>query len=128
MTGSIDDPQTASLPLSLPPAETLIDGYTYSLFITLVALNSMAVSTAYYLLPLPLPVKEVLYIVDLLNSLILLADFFERLRCSPLKLAYLFPRGGLDFLGSLPGLRLFRFFRLFQILRTAQQLRLVTPK
>ncbi len=50
---------------------------TYQLFIVLVTLLALAIAFAYYLIPLPPTVDQVLYIVDSLVSVILLYDFFS---------------------------------------------------
>lgn len=48
---------------------------TYQLFRMLVALLALAIALAYYLLPLPATVDQVLYVVDSLVSVVLLYDF-----------------------------------------------------
>lgn len=108
------------------PAEWLSQ-VIYNLFITVVAVIALLVMAAFYLLPLPQPVREVLYIVDLINALILLADFFIRWARSPNKLRYVLPWGWLSFLGSLPGFPLLRLFRLGTIFKTWRETRHTTP-
>ncbi len=84
---------------------------TYQLFIVLLTINALVVMAAFYVLPVPVEVKQVLYILDSLNAFILLGDFFYRLYRAPNRLRYLISLGWLDLLGSLPGLPLLRLAR-----------------
>jgi voltage-gated potassium channel len=94
----------------------------YELFIAVLAIFSLLMLAAYYLLPVTEATKEALLWVDLLISLIFLADFFRSLRRAPDKWAYL-KWGWLDFLGSIPLIlplhlaRLWRLIRAWRILR-----------
>ncbi len=94
----------------------IVSRVTYELYISLVTLISLAVVAAFFLLPLPQPVWEVLEITDAINALVLLLDFFVRLKRAPHKPAYLLKGGLLDMISGLPGspwLRLLRLPRLF---------------
>ncbi len=84
---------------------------TYQLFIILLTINALVVMAAYYVLPLPVEVKQVLYILDSLNAFILLGDFFYRLVRAPSRLRYFISLGWLDLIGSLPGLPVLRLAR-----------------
>lgn len=85
---------------------------TYQLFAVLLMINTLVVMAAYYLLPVPVEVKQVLYILDSLNAFILLGDFFYRLYRSPSRLRYFISLGWLDLIGSLPGLPILRLARI----------------
>lgn len=84
---------------------------TYQLFIVLLTINALVVMAAFYVLPLPAEVKQVLYILDSLNAFILLGDFLYRLISAPNRLRYLISLGWLDLIGSLPGLPILRLAR-----------------
>lgn len=94
-----------------------IDRLTYRIFIGIVSLNALVVLIGLYVIPLPQPAKEVLWIIDTVNALIFLADFFLRLFTSTNKARYFFVQWGwIDLLGSLPAhplLRLLRILRSF---------------
>ena len=77
---------TTSSPPDLPADDTTAAvasrgtiSVTYQLFIVLLTINALVVMAAYYLLPVPVEVKQVLYVLDSLNAFILLGDFFYRL-------------------------------------------------
>ena len=115
-------------------ADTESDGpitaqhFSYRLFIGYASINALLVLLAYYLLPLPQPVREVLAILDTLNALILLADFFVRLAISSSKVRYfVFGRGWLDLLGSLPVHPLLRVFRIVRSIHLWRRLAGTTP-
>jgi voltage-gated potassium channel len=99
----------------------------HTLFILLVALVAVADAAAYYLLPLPETVREVIYIADSFCAVILLIDVAARWRWSRRKVRFLLPWGLLDLIGSLPFLPFLRFFRLPYLLRTGWRLRRMTP-
>ena len=84
---------------------------TYQLFIVLLTINALAVMAAFYVLPVPVEVKQVLYVLDSLNAFILLGDFFYRLYRAPSRLRYFISLGWLDLIGSLPGLPILRLAR-----------------
>ena len=94
---------------------------TYRIFIAIVSLNALVVLIAYYFIPLPQPVKEVLAILDAITALIFLGDFFVRLFTSQNKRHYFFREWGwIDLIGSLPVhplLRLLRILRSFGLWR-----------
>ncbi len=94
-----------------------VDRLTYRIFIGIVSLNALLVLVGTYIIPLPQPAKEVLQIVDVLNALIFLFDFFLRLFTSKNKMHYFLAGWGwIDFLGSMPFhplLRLLRILRSF---------------
>ena len=97
-------------------AERTVERLTYRIFIGIVSLNALIVLVGLYLIPLPEPAKEVLWIVDTLNALIFLGDFFLRLFTTRKKAHYfLIEWGWIDLLGSLP---LHPLLRLLRILRS----------
>jgi hypothetical protein len=69
-----------------PPASRGTISVTYQLFAVLLTINALVVMAAYYLLPVPVEVKQVLYILDSLNAFILLGDFCYRLYRAPSRL------------------------------------------
>ena len=69
---------------------------TYRLFIVFVTALALVVMVAYYL-PLPEPVRQVLYIQNSINAFILLYDFFMQFYYVPKKLRYMVTFGWLDF-------------------------------
>jgi voltage-gated potassium channel len=99
----------------------------HTLFILLVAIVALADAVAYYFLPLPETVREVLFISDSACALILLVNFFTRWAQSPSKIGFLVPWGWLTLLGSLPGLPFLRILLVPQLVRTIWRLRRTTP-
>jgi voltage-gated potassium channel len=85
---------------------------TYQVFIIVVTLNALAAVAAFYLIPFPVEVKQVLYILDSLNAFILLTDFGYRFYRAPNRLRYFVTLGWLDLLGGLPGVPALRLFRI----------------
>ena len=100
---------------------------TYTLFIMLVAVVAPADTAAYFFLPLPETVREVLFIGDSFCAVILLVDAIARLIWSPHKLRFLLPWGLLDLLGSVPTLPFLRFLWLPHLIQTGRRLRRTTP-
>jgi voltage-gated potassium channel len=107
---------------------TAVQRFSYQLFIGCVSFNALLVLIAYYLLPLPRPVREVLAIVDTLNAVILLVDFLAQLVTSANKVGYfVFLGGWLDLLGSLPLHPLLRLLRIGRSIRSWRRLARATP-
>ncbi len=69
--------------------------------------------------------RQVVIIIDLFLCAIFLGDFLHRLLNAPAKWGYMRHGGTLDLLGSLPGLRIFRLFRM---IRTTSVLRRLGPR
>jgi len=94
----------------------------YELFILVLIIFSLLMLAVYYLFSVSESTKEALLWIDLLISLIFLADFFRSLRRAPDKRGFL-KWGWLDFLGSIPLIlplhlaRLWRLIRAWRILR-----------
>lgn len=95
-----------------PPSTPQLKSVPYRMFIILVTLIALVLAGLYSLAPLPDHAREVLYILNYVDALILLIDFFVRLVQAPRKLRYLLPLGLLDLVGSLPG---FPFLRLLRV-------------
>jgi voltage-gated potassium channel len=95
----------------------------YDLFIVALTVFSLAMVTAYYLLPLSEATKEALLWIDVPISLIFLADAAGLLRRAPDKRAYL-KWGWLDFLGSVPLVLPLRIARVARLIRAWRTLRL----
>ena len=101
---------------------------TYQLFIILLTINALVVMVAYYLLPVPVEVKQVLYILDSLNAFILLGDFFYRLYRAPSRLRYFIALGWLDVIGSAPGFPILRLARVPQLAALVKLVNRETPE
>jgi voltage-gated potassium channel len=119
-------------PLTEPEAPAAYRGgkkssVTYQVFILGVMFFSLVIAGGYYLLPVPPEVREVLYVVDAFNALILLADFGLRLFYAPKRLRYLLRGGVLDLIGGIPGWPILRFARLPALIAQYRQLRQVVP-
>jgi voltage-gated potassium channel len=100
----------------------------HTFFILLVAVVALADATAYYFLPLPETVREVLFISDACCAVILLVTVVVRWVRSPRKLRFLLPWGLVDLVGSVPGLPFLRFLWLPHVIRVGRQLRRTTPE
>lgn len=107
---------------------TLVTRATYKIFIIFVTLLSLTLTALFYLAPLSVHAREVLFIVNFVNSLILLFDFGVRLLHAPSKRAYLLPLGICDLLGSLPFVPILRLFRIPALVIATRQLRHTTPR
>jgi len=101
---------------------------TYQLFTIVVTIIALVVTAAYYLLPVPVEVKQVLYILDSLNAFIFQADFFYRLYRAPNRPRYVVTTGWLDLIGGLPGLPLLRLARIPTLLSLVRWLDRETPE
>jgi voltage-gated potassium channel len=93
----------------------LIRRFAYELFIAMITVTALTVMIAYYFVPLPPEVDQVLVLVDFMYALVLLADFGIRLRYETHRVRYFFTVGWLDLLGSLPGLPLLRVLRIVRL-------------
>lgn len=100
----------------------------YRIFISGDTVLALIVMAAYYLLPVPQEVRQVLYIVDSLNAFILLGDFFYSLHHAPNRLRHSVSYGWLDLLGSIPGFPFLRLARIPGLVQRWRQLRRETPK
>jgi voltage-gated potassium channel len=101
---------------------------TYNLFIAVVTIIALVVVVAYYLLPMPEEVRQVLYILDSLNAFILLADFLYRFYRAPNRPKYLVGFGWLDLIGAIPGFPMLRLARIPTLIRLIRRLNRDTPE
>lgn len=96
---------------------------TYNIFVMLITFLALISMLAYYLLPLPTEVIQVLVITDSIACLLLMFDFFLTWYLASDRRHYLLRYGWIDFLGSIPGLPLFRLLRLFRMFRIFRHIR-----
>lgn len=95
----------------------------YNIFVLWTTLLALMCLVAYYFLPLPPEVKQVLIISDYMACVLLMFDFFLTWHNAPDRRYYLLRYGWIDFLGSIPGLLFFRLLRIFRVLRILRRLR-----
>ncbi len=100
-----------------------LKGTTYELFILAISILSIVNLVLEATLPFESESWRVILYVDVALTLIFLVDFTYRLRTAPSKRGYLVHGGGVfDFLGCLPGLRIFRLFRILRAVRVIRRL------
>jgi voltage-gated potassium channel len=87
----------------------------YELFIIVFTLFSLLVALSLMFLPLAPEAKKALAQINLLITVIFLADFIHLFRRAENKIAYMKSRGWLDLLGSLPVYPVFRLFRVYRM-------------
>jgi voltage-gated potassium channel len=121
-------PPLDELVTSIEDTSTLVTRVTYKLFMIFIMLLSLVVTAIFYLAPLPDHARDVLYLINIINSSILLFDFVVRLVYAPSKWGYFLPHGLFDLLGSLPGVPLLRLFRLPWLIRSLRELRHTTRR
>jgi voltage-gated potassium channel len=121
-------PRLNDLIPAVEDTETLVTRVTYKIFMILVTLLALILMAVFYLTPLPNHAREVLYLVNFINSGILLFDFGVRFRYAPSKWRYFFPHGLLDLIGSLPGFPILRLCRLPWLFSTLRDLRHTTRR
>lgn len=100
----------------------------YNIFVLLVTILALLSLLGYYFLPLSPQVKQVLLISDILACVLLMFDFFLTWNHAPDRRYYLLRYGWIDFLGSIPGLLLFRLLRIFRALRIFRRMRQTTSE
>jgi voltage-gated potassium channel Kch len=128
MTEQTPLPSLEDVIAEVEDSSTLVTRATYKIFIVFVTLLSLTLTAFFYLAPLSQHAREVLYIANFINSLILLFDFGVRLINAPHKRAYLLPLGICDLLGSLPFVPILRLFRIPALVIAVRQLRHTTPR
>ena len=128
MTEETPLPSLEEVVAEIEDTSTLVNRVTYQIFIVFVTLLSLTLTAVFYLAPLSRHTHEVLYIVDFINSLILLFDFGVRLLHAPDKRAYLLPLGICDLIGSLPFVPFLRLFRIPALVIAVRRLRHTTPR
>lgn len=123
---AIEPPDTAS-EFRQEPDSDIVGRTTYQFFMISVTFVVLAITVAYYLVPLPETVRQVLYILDSLFSPILLYDFLVHTYYARNRSRYLMTYGWLDFLGSLPGAPVLRLARLPGLVLALRKLLTATP-
>lgn len=108
-------------------SSTMVARATYQIFMVLVTLLALAITALYYILPLPDTIREVLYILDSLISVILLFDFFAHLLGARQRRRYLIWQAWFDLLGALPGLPALRLARIPSLIVMLRDLQDTTP-
>jgi voltage-gated potassium channel len=101
---------------------------TYNIFVLLVTILALLSMVGYYFLPLSPQVKQVLLISDILACILLMFEFFLNWNHAPDRRYYLLRYGWIDFLGSIPGLLVFRLLRIFRALRIFRRIRQTTSE
>ena len=104
------------------PREDL-KGTTYELFILAISILSIVNLVLEVAIPDRTQAWWLIIYIDVALTLIFLADFTYRLFTAPTKWWYIRHGGGVfDFLGCLPGLRIFRLFRILRAVRIIRRL------
>jgi len=100
-----------------------LKGTTYELFILAVSILSIINLVLISVFEFESSYWWVVADIDIVLTLIFVIDFSYRLRTAPSKRHYLGRGGGVfDFLGCLPGLRIFRLFRIVRAVRIIRRL------
>jgi voltage-gated potassium channel len=96
---------------------------TYEFFILAISVLSIVNSGLWFVLPFESQPWWLVVTVDGILTILFLADFVFRLMTAPTKWWYLRYGGGVfDFLGCVPGLRIFRVFRIVRAVRVVRRL------
>ncbi len=100
-----------------------LKGTTYELFILAISILSIVNLVLEVAIPDQTQSWWLIVYIDVALTLIFLVDFTYRLTTAPTKWWYLRHGGGVfDFLGCLPGLRIFRLFRILRAVRIIRKL------
>jgi voltage-gated potassium channel len=99
-----------------------LKGTTYELFILAISIFSIVNLALAAMVPFKSQSWWVIVYVDVALTIIFVSDFTYRLTTAPSKARYLRHGGVLDFLGCLPGLRIFRLFRIVRAIRIIRKL------
>ena len=96
---------------------------TYEFFILAISVLSIVNMVLWFVLPFESEAWSLVFTVDAILTIIFLVDFTFRLVTAPTKWWYLRHGGGVfDFLGCVPGLRIFRMFRIVRAIRIVRRL------
>src|SRR5262245_19509468 len=88
---------------------------SYELFIGALSMLSI-INLILLVTPVSEPVRQIVFIIDVALTVVFLVDFSIRLSAAPKKWHWFVREGGwLDLIGSLPGLRVFRLFRVLRV-------------
>jgi len=100
-----------------------LKGTTYELFILAISVLSIVNLVLEVAIPDQTQAWRLILYIDVALTLIFLADFSYRLLTAPTKWWYLRHGGGVfDFLGCVPGFRIFRLFRILRAVRIIRRL------
>lgn len=100
-----------------------LKGTTYELFILAISILSIVNLALEFVVPSESQSWRLILYIDSALTVIFLTDFTYRLFTAPTKWWYLRHGGGVfDFLGCLPGLRIFRLFRILRAVRIIRRL------
>lgn len=105
----------------------IVNRAVYRTFILAVTVVALGITVAYYVIPLPETVRQVLYILNSLFAPIFLCDFGAQVYYAKNRLLYLVTTGWLDLIGALPGMPALRFARIPSLIGTTRSLRIATP-
>ncbi len=124
----LDSPNTAHMGATDAATATEVGredlkGTTYELFILAISILSMVNLALEFIFDYQSQYWWLVTEIDIFLTLIFVIDFTYRLRTAPSKRHYLGRGGGVfDFLGCIPGLRIFRVFRIIRAGRIIQRL------
>jgi voltage-gated potassium channel Kch len=99
-----------------------LKGTVYEIFILAISIISIANMAMLFIFEFESAYWWVVADIDVVLTLIFVLDFVYRLRTAPSKSGYLRHGGAFDFLGCLPGLRIFRVFRIVRAVRVLRRL------
>src|SRR3954463_9141001 len=110
--------------MSAEPESSRVHGNAYNIFVLVLTLMSLAIM-ALQLLPLDGATLDLLRVYDTAICVIFLADFAYNLTGSrPKRTYFIYQRGWLDLLGSLPTLGVFQLTALFRLARLSRLARI----
>jgi voltage-gated potassium channel len=127
MTAAAGNDATSHETVSVSIAASEIDredlkSTTYEFFILAISVMSIVNMAMLFVLPFESQSWWLVAIIDAVLTIIFLVDFTYRLTTAPTKRWYLRHGGVFDFLGCIPGLRIFRLFRIVRAVRIVQRL------
>ena len=111
--------------MSVTPGDTDredLKSTTYEFFILAISIMSIINMVLTFVLPFQSQSWWLVAIIDATLTIIFVADFTYRLLTAPTKRWYLRHGGVFDFLGCIPGLRIFRLFRIVRAIRIVRRL------
>src|SRR3954470_19282869 len=111
-------------PMSAEPESSRVHGNAYNIFVLVLTLMSLGIM-ALQLLPLDRATLDLLRVYDSAICVIFLGDFVYNLTGSrPKRTYFIYQRGWLDLLGSLPTLGVFQLSALFRLARLSRLARI----
>jgi voltage-gated potassium channel len=113
----------AGVTSTAPVAREDLKSTTYELFVLAISILSIINLALVAILPIRSPQWWLVAYVDAFLTIIFVGDFTYRLTTAPSKWGYVRHGGGVfDLLGCLPGLRIFRLFRILRAARIIRRL------